>query len=118
MSLLLCFLAGGTLCVLAQWCSRRWDVLRTLVGFAVGGAALAALGLWAPLQALGGEGASLMLAGSGAAAFQALREGVEAAGPAGLLGQGGPDLLRWVGLNLCCIAVAAACGFWAAGKRR
>ncbi len=118
MTLLLCFLAGGMLCVLAQWCIRRWGALCTLVGFAVGGVVLAAVGLWAPLQALGREGVSLMLAGSGAAVFQALRESVKATGLAGLLGQGGPELLRWAGLNVCCIAVAAAGGFWAAGKRR
>ena len=87
LSLLWAFLIGGAFCIPAQLLLdlTRMTPARILVLYVVGGVALEALGLFAPLSDLAGAGASVPLVGFGAAVAKGVREAVAAEGLLGAL---------------------------------
>ena len=87
LSLLLAILIGGAICLPAQLLLdlTRMTPARILVLYVVAGVVLEALGLFTPLRALAGAGATVPLLGFGATVAEGVREAVEAEGLLGAL---------------------------------
>ncbi len=87
LQLLITFVVGGTLCVLAQLLIdlTRLSPARILVGFVVFGVFLGGVGLFAPLYAFAGCGVSVPLLGFGGAIAKGVREAVIEQGLLGAL---------------------------------
>jgi len=89
-SLLLVFLAGGTLCVIAQLLIdlTRLTPARILVLFVSLGVLIYAVGLYEPLFELFGAGVSVPLIGFGATIGRGVKEAVDSSGAIGILSGG------------------------------
>jgi stage V sporulation protein AE len=92
MKLLLAFVVGGLICVIAQ---LIMDLTRAsitpahvLVGYVTGGAVLSAFGLYQPLVNLAGAGATIPLSGFGHSLAQGAIRAVQTRGLLGALGGG------------------------------
>ena len=87
---LLVFLAGGTLCLVAQLLIdlTRLTPARILVLFVSLGVLLYATGLYEPIFELFGAGASVPLIGFGATIARGVREAVDSSGAIGILSGG------------------------------
>ena len=85
--LLLSFVIGGALCVIAQILLDKTSLspARILVGFVVCGVLLGALGLYSPIVELAGSGATTPLSGFGNLIAQGVREAVDEQGLLGAL---------------------------------
>jgi stage V sporulation protein AE len=81
------FVVGGAICVLAQLILdlTKINPAHVMVLFVCLGAVLSGLGLYAPLIAIGGAGATVPLPGFGHALFQGIAKDVAAEGAVGLL---------------------------------
>ena len=90
LAILKAFLVGGGLCIVGQLLIdyTAWTPARILVGFVVGGVALTAIGVYEPLVAWAGCGATVPLTGFGYALAQGVREAVEETGLWGALSGG------------------------------
>ena len=84
---LFAFLVGGILCVIAQILIDRTKLTpaRILVIYVVAGVILGAVGLYEPLAALAGAGATTPLTGFGYLISKGVREAVDAEGLIGAL---------------------------------
>lgn len=84
--LLLAFLFGGALCVIAQILIDKTKLTpaRILVGFVVIGVLLGAVGLYEPFAKLAGAGATTPLSGFGYLIARGVREAVDAKGALGI----------------------------------
>lgn len=84
--LLLAFLFGGALCVIAQILIDKTKLTpaRILVGFVVIGVLLGAVGLYEPFAKLAGAGATTPLSGFGYLIAKGVREAVDAKGALGI----------------------------------
>ena len=80
------FLIGGLLCLPAQILIDRTSLTpgRILTGYVVSGVLLGALGLYKPLLAFAGAGASVPLTGFGYTLFKGVREAVDSQGFLGI----------------------------------
>ena len=87
LKLLLSFVIGGALCVIAQILLDKTSLTpaRILVGFVVCGVILGALGLYSPIVELAGSGATTPLSGFGNLIAQGVREAVDEQGLLGAL---------------------------------
>ena len=85
--LLLAFLVGGALCVIAQILIDRTKLTpaRILVVYVVAGVVLGGIGVYAPLVELAGAGATTPLTGFGYLISKGVREAVEEKGLLGAL---------------------------------
>lgn len=92
MEILLAFLIGGAICLIAQLLMDLTPFTVTpahvLVGFVTLGAVLSALGLYQPLVDVGGAGATIPLSGFGHNLAQGVLEGVRANGVIGAFAGG------------------------------
>lgn len=92
MEILLAFLIGGAICVVAQLVMDFTPFTVTpahvLVGFVCLGAVLSALGLYQPLVNIGGAGATIPLSGFGHNLAQGVLEGVRTNGLIGAFAGG------------------------------
>ena len=90
LAILKAFLVGGGLCIVGQLLIdyTAWTPARILVGFVVGGVALTAIGVYEPLVAWAGCGATVPLTGFGYALARGVREAVEETGLWGALSGG------------------------------
>ena len=81
------FLCGGALCAAGQILIDRTRLTpaRILTGYVVAGVLLSALGLYEPLVAWGGAGATVPLTGFGHTLAKGVREAVAASGWLGIL---------------------------------
>lgn len=81
------FLCGGALCLIGQILIDRTNLTpaRILVCYVVTGVALGGLGLYQPLIAQFGAGASVPLTGFGAALAKGVREAIDKNGAIGIL---------------------------------
>ena len=80
-------LVGGILCVIGQLlidCTRLTPA-RILVGYVVGGVILTAIGVYEPLVAFAGGGATVPLTGFGYCLAEGVREAVEEQGLVGAI---------------------------------
>ena len=84
---LLAFVIGGIICVIAQILLDKTKLApaRILVLFVVLGVVLGAIGLYAPLVALAGAGATTPISGFGNVIAQGVREAVDKQGLIGAL---------------------------------
>ena len=84
--LLLAFLFGGALCVIAQILIDKTKLTpaRILVGFVVAGVLLGAVGVYGPFAQLAGAGATTPLSGFGYLIAKGVREAVDAKGALGI----------------------------------
>ena len=82
LKLLVAFLVGGALCVVAQILIDKTKLTpaRILVGFVVAGVLLGAVGIYGPFAELAGAGATTPLSGFGYLIFKGVREAVDAKG--------------------------------------
>ena len=82
LKLILAFVIGGLLCVIAQLLidKTRLTPARILVGFVVAGVLLGATGLYAPFAELAGAGATTPLSGFGFLIAKGVREAVDQKG--------------------------------------
>ena len=80
------FVIGGALCVVAQILIDKTKLTpaRILVFYVMGGVALGAFGLYAPLVELAGAGATVPLTGFGYNISQGVREAVDERGLIGI----------------------------------
>ena len=87
MEYLLAFLAGGTLCAIAQLLVdlTKLTPARILVSFVVAGVVIGAFGWYAPLKETFGCGVSVPLLGFGGAIAEGVKEDVAARGLIGAL---------------------------------
>ena len=85
--LLLVFLAGGVLCVIAQILIdlTRLTPARILVIYVVSGVIIYAIGLFDPLHDIFGSGVSVPLIGFGANIAKGVKEAIDADGIIGIL---------------------------------
>lgn len=85
-SLLLAFVCGGLLCVVAQLLIDKTKLTpaRILVGFVVMGVLLGAVGIYKPFAELAGAGATTPLSGFGYLISKGVREAVDAKGALGI----------------------------------
>ena len=86
LQLLLAFLFGGALCVIAQILIDKTKLTpaRILVGFVVAGVLLGAVGVYGPFAQLAGAGATTPLSGFGYLIAKGVREAVDAKGALGI----------------------------------
>lgn len=86
MMYLKCFIVGGLLCVLAQILidKTKWTPARILVGYAVGGALLTAIGLYEPLVRFAGAGATVPLTGFGYSLIKGTEKAIAEKGAFGI----------------------------------
>lgn len=100
------FVVAGAICALAQlfYVYTKWTPAHILVGFTVAGAILEGLGLYRPLQALGGGGALVPVSGFGASVTRGVVEGAQKMGWEGLFA----GVFAYTGLGL---AAAIIFGF-------
>lgn len=82
LDLILAFLAGGALCVIAQILidKTKLSPARILVGFVVAGVFLGAIGVYKPFAELVGAGATTPLSGFGYLIAKGVREAVDQKG--------------------------------------
>ena len=92
------FLVGGAICLVGQILIDRTTLTpgKVLVLFVVCGAALGAVGLYAPLVRFAGEGATVPITGFGYALVKGTKEAIDAHGWRGILE--GPFSAASVGL--------------------
>ncbi len=86
LGLLLAFVTGGLLCVIAQILIDKTKLTpaRILVGFVVAGVLLGAVGLYEPFAKLAGAGATTPLSGFGYLIAKGIRTAVEEKGALGI----------------------------------
>lgn len=82
LKLLIAFVVGGALCVVAQVLIDKTKLTpaRILVGFVVAGVVLGAVGLYSPFAEFAGAGATTPLSGFGYLIYKGVREAVESKG--------------------------------------
>ena len=87
LQLLLAFLFGGALCVIAQILIDKTKLTpaRILVGFVVAGVLLGAVGVYGPFAQLAGAGATTPLSGFGYLIAKGVREAMDEKGLLGAL---------------------------------
>ncbi len=85
--LLMAFLVGGTLCVIAQILVDKTKLTpaRILVAYVVSGVILTAIGIYEPIVKLGGAGATVPLTGFGYSLARGVEKAVEERGLIGAL---------------------------------
>ena len=90
LQLLLTFISGGVVCVIAQLLIdlTRLTPARILVSYVCAGVVLFALGAFEPLEKIFGAGVSVPLIGFGANIARGVREAVEQKGVFGILSGG------------------------------
>ncbi|MBE6670420.1 MAG: stage V sporulation protein AE [Ruminococcaceae bacterium] len=81
------FVVGGSLCAIAQILIDKTKLTpaRILTGYVVAGVILGALGVYAPLVELAGNGATTPLTGFGYLIAKGVREAIEEKGAIGIL---------------------------------
>ena len=86
-SLILTFVAGGVICVIAQILIdlTKLTPARILVSYVISGVVLFALGVYEPLFKIFGCGVSVPLIGFGAAIGKGVKEAIEKEGAIGIL---------------------------------
>ena len=87
MEYLQAFLVGGALCVIAQLLIdyTKLTPARILVAYVVAGVILGAVGLYEPVAAFGGAGATVPLSGFGYALAKGVKKAVDEQGALGIL---------------------------------
>lgn len=87
MEYLQAFLVGGVLCVIAQLLIdyTKLTPARILVAYVVAGVILGAVGLYEPVAAFGGAGATVPLSGFGYALANGVKKAVDEQGALGIL---------------------------------
>lgn len=87
MEYLQAFLVGGALCVIAQLLIdyTKLTPARILVAYVVSGVILGAVGLYEPVAAFGGAGATVPLSGFGYALAKGVKKAVDEQGALGIL---------------------------------
>ena len=87
MEYLQAFLVGGALCVIAQLLIEytKRTPARILVAYVVSGVILGAVGLYEPVAAFGGAGATVPLSGFGYALAKGVKKAVDEQGALGIL---------------------------------
>ena len=110
LQLLLAFLFGGALCVIAQILIDKTKLTpaRILVGFVVAGVLLGAVGVYAPFAQLAGAGATTPLSGFGYLIAKGVREAVDAKGALGIFTGGLTAAAGGTAAALCFGLLAAA----------
>ncbi len=85
--LLMAFLVGGTLCVIAQILVDKTKLTpaRILVAYVISGVILTAIGIYEPIVKLGGAGATVPLTGFGYSLARGVEKAVEERGLIGAL---------------------------------
>lgn len=86
LSLLLAFVSGGALCVIAQILIDKTKLTpaRILVGFVVAGVLLGAVGLYEPVAKIAGAGVTTPLSGFGYLIAKGVRTAVDERGALGI----------------------------------
>ena len=81
-NILKAFLIGGALCAIGELLVMRTKLTpaRILVGYIIAGVILSAVGLYAPIVAFAGAGATVPLTGFGHALAQGVKHAVEESG--------------------------------------
>lgn len=102
MQILLAFLAGGVLCVIAQLFINltKATPARILVGYVCFGVLLFALGVYEPMLKIFGTGVSLPLIGFGGAIGKGVKEAIAKDGITGILSGGLTATAQGVTLTL------------------
>lgn len=87
MEYLQAFLVGGAICVIAQLLIdyTKLTPARILVSYVVAGVILGAVGLYEPVAAFGGAGATVPLSGFGYALAKGVKKAVDEQGALGIL---------------------------------
>ena len=87
MEYLQAFLVGGALCVIAQLLIdyTKLTPARIIVAYVVAGVILGAVGLYEPVAAFGGAGATVPLSGFGYALAKGVKKAVDEQGALGIL---------------------------------
>lgn len=108
--LLLSFLVGGALCVIAQILIDKTKLTpaRILVGFVVVGVFLGAIGIYKPFAEFVGAGATTPLSGFGYLIAKGVREAVDKQGFLGILTGGFSAAAGGTAAALCFGLLAAA----------
>lgn len=102
--LLLCFLFGGAVCLIAQILIDLTSLTpaKILVLYVSGGVVLYALGLYDPLFELFGAGISVPLLGFGANIARGVREAIDSEGAIGILTGGLSAASAGISFSLIC----------------
>lgn len=90
LDLLLSFLAGGIVCVIAQLLIdlTRLTPARILVSYVSVGVLLYAVGIFEPMKKIFGSGVTVPLIGFGANIAKGVKEAIDTTGPLGILSGG------------------------------
>ncbi len=107
------FIAGGLFCLFGEilWARTGLGVVKTLIVCIAAGVVLDAAGVLGPIIGFGQEGFTVTIYGAGASIFDGVIGSMKAHGLLGAVLLTDFYFLRFAGLILCTMTVAAVLGF-------
>lgn len=113
MELVKILIAGGLFCLFGEilWANTKLGVVKTLIACIVAGVLLDVAGVLGPVIGFGQEGFTVTIYGAGASIFDGVMGSIRDHGLSGVIRLTNFYFLRFAGLILCTMAMAAALGF-------
>jgi len=119
MELVKIFIAGGVFCMFGEvlWAKTGLGVVKTLMVCIAAGGALDVARILGPVIGFGQEGFTVTIYGAGASIFDGVMGSVRDHGLSGIIRLTNFYFLRFSGLIVCTMAMAAVLGFLFPGTR-